>query len=305
LIGYLLYRADLGAVAAVLGSANPLLLPLGVALLAAEMGLKILRWRLFLKAYGMRVRSMDIVSSYLAGSFLANVTPGHVGEAVRPYFLKKRYKGTSFFRLLPIIIVERFLDVVTMLAFAAMFLLFFSFYVSNAMKVVMLAVFLLLIAAVFIITCKPLACRVANGCFSLFSPIRAVRRAKPRINRILGNFYTGIASMHPAVLTKALGLTVVAWLLDGLILFSVASLLAPGTLTFLHCLGFLSFAMLGGMVSSLPGGLGSFEAIMFAFFLLLGFAEPLALSITLLYRFIAYGLGVTASGLFFIREMRA
>jgi uncharacterized membrane protein YbhN (UPF0104 family) len=91
--------------------------------------------------------------------------------------------------------------------------------------------------------------------------------------------------------------------MEELTLFTVASSLGV-SLPLLLCLGFTSLAVLGGTVSSLPGGLGSTEIILFGFLVMLGYSEPISLSITLLHRFATFGICIIVTSIFFIREVK-
>ena len=121
---YLAYQVDISRVGEIISGADMFFVSLAFVGLIASLSLKIVRWGFFLNLYKKKVKPKDVASSLLASLFIANVTPARIGEVSRPYFLKKKYK-TSFFEILPSIIIERFLDLIILLIYSVLFLLFF------------------------------------------------------------------------------------------------------------------------------------------------------------------------------------
>ena len=109
--------------------------------------------------------------------------------------------------------------------------------------------------------------------------------------------------MNQTGLSKAFLWTAGSWVWEYLIIYyAVLALGLEFNLVF--AAGVMSLAMLIGGVSSLPGGLGSAEAVMFTMFLVFGFEQTTALSATLLARFMAYGFMLVISFPFLLRETR-
>jgi uncharacterized protein (TIRG00374 family) len=131
----------------------------------------------------------------------------------------------------------------------------------------------------------------------------ALLRKKLPVEKKLKSFYEGFGKTKHANLPVIVFLTVVEWLLDICILWIAAFSLGIN-LPFIFCMGVYAISTLGGVVSSLPGGLGSLEIILFGFFLTYGISEPLSLSIALLYRFISLGGGLVFCSIFLFREVK-
>ena len=304
ILGVLLYNTDLQQVVETIQGADLVLLLAALVMTFSVMVSRVVRWKLFLDAYKLKIKPIDIASSFLASQFLANFTPARVGEASRPYFLKKRYK-VSFFNLLPPVIVERFLDLITLLILSVLFLLFYSRFVSGILQAVLLLTFALLIALILVVLKKSVALKFVNLFFRLFSFIRAIRKMKPKISKMVSNFFLGVQTMKFARLGPIGFITLLSWIFESAILyFVVLALTGTYDFNFMYAVGFLCLAMLGGVVSSLPGGIGSVEAILFAFFLLIHFSAPLGLSVVLLYRFISFVISTGFFTIFFAREMK-
>jgi uncharacterized protein (TIRG00374 family) len=133
--------------------------------------------------------------------------------------------------------------------------------------------------------------------------MRHISKLKPRVKKFVNKFYDGIKNLKTANFSAIIFLTLFAWFIESLILFTIASSLNV-TASLLYCLGFTSLAILGGTVSFLPGGLGSTEIILFGFFVMLGYSEPISLSVTLLYRFATFGMTIFVGVIFFLREVK-
>jgi len=305
ILAVLVYNTNIGQVAAIIASADMSYILLGIIATVSIMLLRAVRWKMFLDAYRLKIKFIDIASSFLASQFLANFTPGRVGEASRPYFLKKRYK-VSFFHLLPPVIVERFLDLIVLLILSAIFFIAYSSFASNVLKVVLVLTAVILIVLILVILKKAVAMKLMGLFFKTFSFIKAVRKLKPKINKIASNFFKGVGTLKFARLGPITAITFLTWILESAILyFSVLALVPGANISFIYAIGFLCLAMLGGVVSSLPGGIGSVEAILFAFFLLMHLSAPLSLSIVILYRFVSFFISTIFFTIFFIREARA
>ncbi len=302
LLVFLFSRVDFGKVFEILGTANLLLFLAAVGLTIFRLLIEPLRWKVLLDAYKLKVRLFDVYSSFLASIFVANATPARLGDASRPYFLKKRYK-TSFFNVLPAILVERGIDLIVLLVYSTLFLVLFSSMVSPILMAVLLLIFLIIVALVLVFFNRRLSNSLINAFFRIFSFIGYVSKLKPKVRKFVGKFYEGTAILKRANFPAIIIITAAAWFIEALTLFTVASSLGVN-IPLLFCLGFISLGVLGGIVSSLPGGLGSTEIILFSFLVMIGNSEPISLSITLLHRFSTFGICILFTSIFFVREVK-
>jgi len=299
---FLFSRVDFQQVFTIVRSANLLLFLAAICLTIISLSIKCFRWGIFLAVYKKKIRMLDIFSSFLASVFVANATPARLGEASRPYFLKRRYK-TSFFGVLPAILVERSLDLIVLIIYSLFFLSLFSSMVSTILKAVILFTAFIAVLMIMVFFNKRISNSVTNLFFRAFSFIRQISKMKPRVKKFIGKFYEGTATLKKANFPAIIIITALAWFIESLTLFIVASSLNI-TVPLLYCIGFTSLAILGGTISSLPGGLGSTELILFSFFVMLGYSEPISLSITLLHRFCTLGIGIFITAIFFFREVK-
>jgi hypothetical protein len=299
---FLFSRVNFQQVFSIIGSANLLLFLATVCLTVISLSIKSFRWGLFLAVYKKKIKMLDVFSSFLASVFVANATPARLGEATRSYFLKRRYK-TSFFSMLPAILVERLLDLIVLIVYSLLFLSLFSSMVSTILKIVMLFTAFIVMLMIIVFFNKRVSNSMMNLFFRAFSFIKQISKMKPRVKKFMGKFYEGTAALKKAKFLTIIIITALVWFIESLTLFIVTSSLNI-TMPLLYCIGFTSLAILGGTLSSLPGGLGSTELILFSFFVLLGYSEPISLSITLLHRFCTFGIGIFITAIFFVREVK-
>ena len=296
-------RVDFSEVSSILSRANPFYISLGAICAFTVLSLRLTRWQVFLDAYKLKIKKFDSASSYLASQFLANLTPARIGEASRAYFLKRRYK-TSFFYIIPAVLIERFIDTAVLLLVSLVFFAFFSFFVSTALQLMLLIVSFLLLVFLVVLMDKSLAAWSSKQFFRLFSFIRVVRKVKPDLEKKMENFYKGLSALKSMKSFQIFVLTCLCYVFEGAILYLAALSLSGPYLPYTFAVGFMALAWIGGALSTLPGGIGSMEAILFTLLLLIGFAAPLALSITILYRFVSFVLAVSFCSIFFFRETR-
>lgn len=294
---YLAYQVDISRVGEIISGADMFFVSLAFVGLIASLSLKIVRWGFFLNLYKKKVKPKDVASSLLASLFIANVTPARVGEVSRPYFLKKKYK-TSFFEILPSIIIERFLDLIILLIYSVLFLLFFSIYASETMKFVLILISFVVVFGLLLLTRKKWIKFFVKKVFGLLS----LRKYKTKIDQMIDRFYKGFLKLKSMKLFYVVLITSLIWLSESTIFFLSLNALSI-SIPFIFCVGFISIAVLGGTLSSLPGGLGSTEAILFIFLVSVPIAEAAAFSAIILYRFISLGLGLLISSPFFFKEV--
>jgi len=301
----LVYNTDMNQVFQIIQNADLLFLLAALLMTFSVMLSRIARWRLFLNAYKFKIKNIDVASSFLASQLLANFTPARLGEASRPYFLKRRYK-ISFFNLLPSVIVERFLDLIALLILSLLFFIFYSSFVSTILQIVLILTFFLLVLLILVILNKTIALKLMNSFFRILSFVKFVKKLKPKVNDMALNFFKGISSLKFARFGQITLITFLSWIFESAILyFTVLALVSNYQFNFMFAVGFICLSMLGGVISALPGGIGSVEAIIYAFFLLIGFSAPLSLSIVISYRFISFFISNIFFYAFFLREARA
>jgi uncharacterized protein (TIRG00374 family) len=117
---FLLFRASLGDIGAVLRSASAGWLILSFSLHILGLLISALRWQILIKAQGDTVPIAFLARSYLVGTFFNNFLPSRIGgDVVRIWDGSKYSESKSLARSTAVILVERLTGIVVLLVFAA------------------------------------------------------------------------------------------------------------------------------------------------------------------------------------------
>jgi hypothetical protein len=117
LIYWILQSTNLTEIFAVMGSANLLLILVAASLKFVGYYVSALRWRILLKAQGVKANISFLFESYLVSSFFNNLLPSIIGgDAVRAYDSWR--VGTGKVGAVAVIFIDRFLGLVALMLFA-------------------------------------------------------------------------------------------------------------------------------------------------------------------------------------------
>lgn len=236
--------------------------------------LRVAKWKVLLGD----VRFRDLIPVQLLGVTVSNFSPGKAAEPTKALILKMKSR-ISVSESLRSIIWERVLDILVLLflAFAVLQVL------SLSGKFLFLSI-LSLIGFVLIISVVLTGLMRKEMGYRFFHLLRRL----PLLNRIDSNFIENFYRQRITLKKISLSgvLTLFAWILDGFVFsFSFRSIgvsLDPFLLA-----GLVALATLVGIISFLPGGLGSMELVMLFLLGILGIESPLGLSGILLSRFLS------------------
>jgi uncharacterized protein (TIRG00374 family) len=109
---------DRSAIGRALGRAE--LAPLGLALLLtfANLELKIVRWQVLLRTRGFQLTQAQAWPAFLSSSYVALLTPGHVGDVLRVQYLRHG-QNVPVSEGLASVVMDRFCDLYVLCAFVA------------------------------------------------------------------------------------------------------------------------------------------------------------------------------------------
>lgn len=251
-----IHSVDLGTCATVLSHASPIPLLACLAVIAIQVTLRSIRWRLLLPAPrgGGSIRVRRIVPVLLVGYLGNAVLPARLGEAIRAYLVARR-EDLDAAEAFGSVVLERVVDTATLavVAFAAAVIVKAPGWIVQATAVVALTGSALT-GALVVIGPGPLV-RLTRR---LVAPLPGAARAEPVLGR-LDDFARGIERpcRSGAVVVAAI-VSAACWMLDATTFWLVArSIGAPVDPA--AALLIAAVTVLGTALPSAPGYVGTFE----------------------------------------------
>ena len=234
-----------------------------------------LRWHFFLRKITDKIPFHISALYYLAGYALV-ISPGGAGAIIRSPFIKKNY-GIPISQTAPIILVERFYDLLGIILVIIVGLIFSNFEKSVVILPIIFALVIFIIIrnkSLFITILKKLAkIKIINKI------IPDVEESYDVISNLMGPRYiiVGVATsfvngflMVSSILLLILGMNATIGFSDLLVIFPVSDFAATA--------------------SFIPGGIGVLEGGLLGLLVLYKIKYEIALSVTILVRFLSTGL---------------
>ena len=277
----LLWFGDLGAVTDALARLSLSRLLAALALVTVAYALRFGKWHLLVRRLGLPVGPRRSLQVFLAGLMMA-VTPAKLGELWKSVLLAQ--DGIPVARSLPAVAVERLVDfaAITLLASLGLALVWGLWWLVPVTVTVVAAVVVLL------------------RWRSLWTRLLAWLGRRPRLARparFLGLIAEGAhAILGPLTFLPALALGLTAWGLEGVALWAILDGLGADASWPLAIAAFCA-GTLAGVISLLPGGLGTTEAGMVGLLVARGVAQDIAVAATLLGRACTLGYGALVGAL--------
>ncbi len=236
---------DLNQAMQVLTKANVALLAVALALETISIGLKTLKWKTLLSEINNSVSFTELFKIQSLGLAISNITPARVGEATKAFYLEKH--GVKKRITLLTILWEHLFDVIAILAFTT--------FVASGYGTIL---FVFLVLAIFLVILA----------YNIDLVVKKLSRFKQLT--FLSEFT--LHKFKKKTLFKALAIALAAWLVE-LTAVSFAFNAVGINLAYTQVIGSYAVAIIIGLVSTVPGGLGSLDATLF---LLLKESSPAA-----------------------------
>jgi len=254
--------------------------------------LRIVRWHRYLARLGHSMPIAFVGLTYVAG-FAFTVSPGKVGEMARARYYSRF--GVSLPDVAGAFFVERLMDIIAVMALAVLILAAIPRYQFALWITGVLIVVALLILAVLPWT------RIAGAIERNARLPRALLHLGLGATRAL-DAARSLLSPIPLLWGFALGLF--AWGLEGVGLYTLASVFPTVHLGLAGGIGIYAVAVLVGAISFLPGGLGSTEAVMTALLSTHGYSVGEAFLITIACRIVTlwFAVGIGWIAVFALRN---
>lgn len=258
---------------------------LAFLLTLASYFLRLLKWHTFSKWSGFGIGLKDNTVIFFIG-LMMSITPGKAGELIKSYYMQKK-ANVPYSSSIPVIIYDRLTDLLAMMALVGIGFLAYPFGIMPFIVLLGLIVlfFLLIQKSTFI-----------TGCIHwITKPKKLLRFRRP-----LKNFYQQtLFLMRFRYLCPAFAISFVAWLLECVSLY-VIIVAFSADVSLLASIFTFSLGTLAGALSMIPGGLGAAEGSITGMLIYFGVGGSLAVTISLLIRFVTLWFGVFIGFLVFL-----
>jgi len=266
-------RVDWSRIAAVVANATPAPLILGLAALAAGFGVRIVRWWLMLRALEPGVRLGACVRPFLVSLAINNTVPLRAGDIARAVGFRDALRSPVM-RVVGTLLIERVLDLFVLIALFFVGLLLLP---ADAVPrpFVMTAALLgaATLAAILVLVFAPGVLRAVVDRLAA-SPVASSRPWTPRAREAAHHLFDTFSLVKsPSRALRLLGLSVVAWMLEGAMYACVAWSLQIGTSPVAPWFA-AATGTLATLIPSSPGYVGTFDY--FAMLGLTAFGAPRA-----------------------------
>lgn len=222
-------------------------LPLCLLLAYCNYLVRFLKWHYYVRLLEIPLTVRVSFRIFLAG-LMMSATPGKFGEVFKSYLVKE-VTGTGISRSAPIVVGERLTDLIALVVMALL-----GFWLTDAYRWVLWAALAIILAGLFVISCRPLAL----GLIGALSRLPVLQGHKDKIVTA----YESLADLlAPWPLLLATVISVASWFCEAAAFYLVLRGLGESVLilpaTFIYAL-----STIVGALSMLPGGIGGLEASM-------------------------------------------
>ena len=267
------------------------LLPVIIALVVASYAVRFLRWSYYLGLLGVDVPVAKNAAIFVAGLSMT-VSPGKLGEVLKSVFVH-RVTGAPIARTAPAVVAERVTDGTGMVAWGLLGGLAFGLGLGGL---------LLFLALAVLATAALRSKRLSFLAERVLGRLPLARRLVPHLSDFHGSSARLLAA---GPLMAGTSVSFISWGLEILAVHLCVVASGAEEVRFLVTAFVFAAATLGGVLSMLPGGLGSAEALMIGGFktaagLSTGLAGALTLVIRLVTLWFATFLGL--AGLLLLRR---
>ncbi|MBI4173268.1 MAG: flippase-like domain-containing protein [Candidatus Aenigmarchaeota archaeon] len=303
ILAALIYFSDVGAIAAAVAKADPTFLAGALALGISSLVFRALRWRYLLAKIGITAGFSTLFSVFMAGMFVSNVTPAKAGDPYRSYLLKQK-TGAKFSENLPSVVIERVADLVAIITIALVGILSIASFPYKDILAIVIVGYAITILVVILVGFKEKYAKILSGIiFKVFGALPRISKLRERAEGMISDFNTSFRKYGKTQLLFIIFLwSLCVWLVDGLIVYTVflAFGLQP---SYLIVLFVIAVSVLIGIASSLPGGIGSSDAISAVLYsTLLSLPLSTAAALALVSRLFGIWLTIVIGAFFFTRS---
>jgi uncharacterized protein (TIRG00374 family) len=255
-VSLLARRVNWQEVERVLAGADWRLLVVALLALTADMGMRITRWWLMLRTMEPALPLSSCIRPFLASLALNNTVPLRAGDVVRVFGFRRTLRAPTA-HVVGTLVLERLLDLLVLLAILFICLLGISDVFPRSFLLGAGLAGSAALVALAVLTFFPMA--ITRGLQLLVRRLFGGRKWAPAASRAVAQLTDSVALLrHPGQAARLLGLTLLAWLLEGAVFASVISSLHIETGWAAAGLS-LGAGTLATLLPSSPGYVGTFD----------------------------------------------
>ncbi|GGK04736.1 TIGR00374 family protein [Lentibacillus kapialis] len=247
--------------------------------------MRLWKWHAFSKCAAFPVNLKENAWIFFIG-LMMSITPGKAGELVKSYLLQRK-AGVPIAQSAPIVVYDRLSDLLAMLALIGVGLLAYPAGIPSVIVVIFgIVVFFLLLGRH----------RLVAGMIDWVTRARRLRRFRV----LLHDFYHQMLFfMQFRILSFSFGISVLAWFLECMSLYVIIQAFGLDV-SFVASILTFSLGTFAGALSMIPGGLGVAEGSIAGLLIYFGVASSMAITISLIIRFVTLWFGVILGIIVFI-----
>ncbi len=268
ILGALIYFSDIGKIIEIFLRANPLILVLTFSFWILDTCLRTFRWQILLRRIGIDIAFFKLWQIFIASMFFSNLSPAKTGDPMRSVILK-RMENESFSSSLSSIVVERMLDVIFLIIIALISMSFLFTKLQEIGQWLYISIILyafVISAGLFIISSQSRSEKFFTKLFCFFSFIPKVKSYEWKVKRGSKKLHKAFKLYnHSPTLFSVFLLTAAIWIMQGFVLF-LCFMSIGIEMNLWACIAVVPLSILIGVITFLPGSLGSSEVITVTFF---------------------------------------
>jgi uncharacterized protein (TIRG00374 family) len=245
--------------------------PIILALIFSSWCILYVRWVLLLKNSQIKIPTKDNFLIYFAGFALA-ITPAKSGELVKSVILKEKF-NIPHSQTVPVILMERFYDVIGTLVISLLGLWIFGL---KSLPVVIIA-----IAIMTMFFCTIYSTRVFKTLLQLFNKLNFFQKL---VTPLISLQEIVKKSSKSRIALVSITLTVVYRLIEALAIYLVLLGFNIDIIQYLNLAATYSLSIIIGNISFIPGGLGIMEGSLTGLLSIQGIEISIAIGLALMIR---------------------
>jgi len=278
-VRFLLTKIKLSLVIGLLLNASPRWIAAGVMFLSADYLFRAIRWWLMIRRHSPEVTLGATLCALLASFAANNVLPLRAGDVMRAFWFSRRLGSSSGF-LLGTLILERGLDLLTLLTMWLILITMTHFHLPHPGLIRFVAC-LTIMCVLGLATVLTMATTIES---LLMRAVRALFGERPIIAKIMHGVrpvFAVFKSCRPRFVLELAALSGAVWVLEGSVFWMAAMALRLPTVTTGPWLAFI-LGNFAAMIPSAPGYVGTFHAAVITALVTVGCEPNIAASFAIL-----------------------